>query len=93
MIKFLKFFCVFFIIVFFLSIYKFYSSENNIQLKNYNRINIDKILNDKKSDLPVLKNDTKNVIQFNDGFTKSIEDKKPRNFWDLLKIKWKKKQL
>ncbi len=87
MIKFLKFFCVFFIIVFFLSIYKFYSSENNIQLKNYNRINIDKILNDKKSDLPVLKNDTKNVIQFNDGFTKSIEDKKPRNFWDLLKIK------
>ena len=87
MIKFLKFFCVFFIIVFFLSIYKFYSSENNIQLKNYNRINIDKILNDKKSDLPVLKIDTKNVIQFNDGFTKSIEDKKPRNFWDLLKIK------
>ena len=87
MIKFLKFFCVFFIIVFFLSIYKFYSSENNIQLKNYNRINIDKILNDKKSDLPVLKNDTKNVIQFNDGFTKSIKDKKPRNFWDLLKIK------
>ena len=87
MIKFLNIFCVLFIIAFFFSIYKFYSSENNIQIKNYNRVNIDKILNDKKSELPVLKNDTKNVIQFNDGFSESIKDQKPRNFWDLLKIK------
>ena len=76
-----------FIVIFFLIIYKFYSSEKNIQFKNFNRVNIDKILNDKKSDLPVLKNDTQNVIQFNDGFSNSIKENKPRNFWDLLKIK------
>ena len=76
-----------FIVIFFLIIYKFYSSEKNIQFKNFNRVNIDKILNDKKSELPVLKNDTQNVIQFNDGFSNSIKENKPRNFWDLLKIK------
>ena len=76
-----------FIVIFFLIIYKFYSSEKNIQFKNFNRVNIDKILNDKKSELPVLKNDTQNVIQFNDGFSNSIKENKIRNFWDLLKIK------
>ena len=87
MIKFLNIICMLFIVIFFLIIYKFYSSEKNIQFKNFNRVNIDKILNDKKSELPVLKNDTQNVIQFNDGFSNSIKENKPRNFWDLLKIK------
>ena len=34
-----------------------------------------------------LKNDTNNVIQFNDGFSNKIKDDKPRSFWNLLKSK------
>ena len=41
--------------------------------------------------LPILKNDTNNVIQFNDGYSNEIQNDKPRNFWNLLKSKWKKK--
>ncbi len=37
------------------------------------------------SNLPVLKNDTNNVIEFNDGFSSEINNDKPRSFWNLLK--------
>ena len=77
----------FLLIIFFLSTFKFYSSEKNINVKNYNRVNIDKIINDNISNLPILKNDTDNVIVFNDGFSGKIENDKPRSFWNLLKSK------
>lgn len=74
------------IISFVISIFKYYSSNKNMTEKNYNRINIDEILKEKISDLPILPNDTNDVIEFNN----SIEDKnneKKRSFWDLLKSK------
>ena len=43
--------------------------------------------NKKISNLPILKNDTNNVIQFNDGFSNKIKDDKTRSFWNLLKSK------
>ena len=52
---------------------------------NFNRQNINKTLNKKISNLPVLKNDTNNVIEFNDGFNTKNKDDKPRSFWNLLK--------
>lgn len=75
------------VFVFFLTIYKYYSSNKNLRVKNFNRINIDKIINDKISELTILKNDTNNVIMFNDTMSNEIENNKPRSFWNLLKSK------
>ena len=78
---------IFFIllILFFSSIYKFYSSNKNIDVKDYNRDNIDQIISSKISNLPILENDTDNVIKFNDGFSNDIKNDKLRNYWNLLK--------
>ena len=74
------------IIIFFFFTYNYYSSKNNVEIKKYNRGNIDQIINEKISDLPILDNDTDNVIEFNDGFTNQPNDK-PRSFWNLIKFK------
>tara|TARA_Y100001958_G_C21069908_1_gene429789 strand:- start:430 stop:690 length:261 start_codon:yes stop_codon:yes gene_type:complete len=77
---------MFFIILFFIfAILRYYSSSTAINLKNLNRTNIDEILRDKIVDLPILENDTDNVIHFNDKFENKINGEKKRNFWDLLK--------
>ena len=73
------------IIIFILSIYNYYSSNKNVDAKNYNRKNIDQILREKIIDLPVLKNDTNNVIEFNNSLKNDIKENKKRSFWDLLK--------
>ena len=73
------------IIIFIFSIYNYYSSNKNIDAKNYNRKNIDQILKEKIIDLPVLKNDTNNVIEFNNSLKDGIEENKKRSFWDLIK--------
>jgi len=83
--KFLSIFFLILIIIFFGSTYKYYSSNKNINNKEFNRNNIEQILNDKISNLPILKNDTDNVIEFNDGFSNEIKNDKPRSFWNLLK--------
>ena len=85
-IKVLNFIMILLVISFIFSIFKYYSSNKNMTEKNYNRNNIDEILKEKISDLPVFSNDTNDVIEFNN----SIEDtttKKKRSFWDLLKSK------
>ena len=64
------------VIIFFGTTYKYYSSNKNIKNKEFNRNNIDQILNDKISNLPILKNDTDNVIEFNDGFSNEIKNEK-----------------
>ena len=56
--------------------YKFYSSKKNIKVKDYNRTNIDQIINNKISNLPILNNDTNNVIEFNDGFSTKTKNGK-----------------
>tara|TARA_B100000123_G_C25517626_1_gene335176 strand:- start:215 stop:478 length:264 start_codon:yes stop_codon:yes gene_type:complete len=73
------------IIFFILSIYNYYSSNKNVDAKDYNRKNIDQILKDKTFNLPVLKNDTDNVIEFNNSLKNDIEEDKKRSFWELLK--------
>tara|TARA_Y100000768_G_scaffold295022_1_gene228868 strand:- start:2366 stop:2629 length:264 start_codon:yes stop_codon:yes gene_type:complete len=78
---------IFLVIIFFGSTYKYYSSNKNIKNKEFNRSNIDEILNKKISNLPILMNDTDNVIKFNDGFSNEIKNDKPRSFWNLLKPK------
>ena len=72
---------------FILFIYNYYSSNKNINTKNFNRLNIDQLLKEKISELPVLDNDTANVIEFNDSLKTEFENEKKRSFWNLLKNK------
>ncbi len=85
--KILNIFFFILIIIFFLSTYKYYSSNKNIIEKEYNRSNIDQIIDKKITNLPILNNDTDNVIEFNDGYSNNIKNDKPRSFWNLLKSK------
>ena len=78
---------VIFIIFFIFSIFKYYFSNMNVSNKSLNRLNIDQILQKKIKDLPILANDTNNVIQFNNSINEEINNEKKRKFWDLLKIK------
>ena len=87
MSKVLNSFFLVLILIFFLNIYKYYSSNKNMETKNFNRINIDQIINKKILNIPILNNDTNNIIIFNDGFSSKIQDDKPRSFWNLLKSK------
>ena len=87
MIKIVNIFIIIVILSFFVIIYKFYSSSKNIDAKNYTRNNINEIINEKIIDLPILTNDTDNVIEFNDGYSNKINNEKKRSFWNLLKSK------
>ena len=62
-----------------------YLSDSNIKKKNLNRININKKLSENSNNLLILKNDTDNVIEFNSGFNIDENNKKKRNFWNLIK--------
>ena len=86
MYKIINLFFLIIIILFFFSVYKYYSSNTNIKNVNLNRSNIYTIVDAKISNLPILKNDTDNVIEFNSSFLEEINDDKKRKFWDLLKI-------
>ena len=88
MYKILNLFLFLLIIIFILSIYKYYSSNKNISIKNYNLLNIEEILKEKTIGLPILTNDTNNVIEFNNSLNDEIYINKKRSFWDLLKNKW-----
>ena len=70
--------------MFFFTIYNYYSSNKNINSKIYNRSNADQILKEKIKDLPVLLNDTDNVIEFNNSLDNKIINEKKRSFWDLF---------
>ena len=74
------------IILFITIIIKYYFSSHTINTKNYNRLNIDQILNKKTLNLPILTNDTDNVIEFNNSLDNQVDEKK-RSFWDLIKNK------
>ena len=87
MSKIFNLFFVILILIFFYNIYKFYSSNKNLESIEFNRSNIEIIINKKISNLPILDNDTDNVIEFNDGFSNEINDNKSRSFWNLLKFK------
>ena len=58
-----------------------------IKETNLNRININEILKKKSLNLPVLENDTDNVIEFNSSYSEEINNNKTRNFWNLLETK------
>ena len=61
-----------------------YLSEKNISKIYKNRKNVDQQINEQITNLPILKNDTDNIIEYNYGFN-SNNKKIKRNFWNLLK--------
>ena len=75
------------IIIFSLAVYKYYSSTIHLESRNLYRNNIDQIIKDKIADLPILDNNTNDVILFNDSFPEESKNDKIRSFWDLLKSK------
>mgnify|MGYP006128075315 CR=1 FL=1 len=81
----------FFSILIFLFIFLFtfftistYLSDENKKKINLNRENVYLKIEDSLSGLPFLKNDTKDVIQFNSGYDID-SNKTKRNFWNLFK--------
>jgi len=85
--KILNIFFIIMILFFLFSTYNYYSSNINFKVKDFNRNNIDKIINEKISNLPILTNNTNNVIKFNNSLSEKIINNKPRSFWNLLKSK------
>ena len=72
-------------LIFFYKVFEYYSSESNSDIIKKNRGNIDKLVQENTSNLPILDNDTNNVIEFNDGYSNIKKKEKQRRFWDLLK--------
>ena len=87
MYKVINFFILTLIIIFIFGVLNFYLSSKNIDQRNFNRTNIDKILERKIIDLPLLENDTNNIIQYNDSFNNNFQIEKKRSSWNLLKSK------
>ena len=82
--KFLNICLFFLILIFFGSTFNYYSSNKIIEIKDYNRSNIDEIINNKVSNLPILESDTNNVIEFNSGYNQN-DDENNKRFWNLFK--------
>tara|TARA_S200000501_G_scaffold54059_2_gene44202 strand:- start:2637 stop:2894 length:258 start_codon:yes stop_codon:yes gene_type:complete len=72
------------ILIFVIIINYYYFSDSNVQKINKNRINLEFDLSKNLHELPLLKNDTNNIIEYLDDDT-SIQKIKKRSFWDLLK--------
>ena len=83
MLKELKYiFYVIFIFFFIFLIIRFYFSDDNKKNSFRSLSNIDKKIDIYSEKLPVLENDTKDIIQY---VEKSNKDKKKKfNFWKLL---------
>ena len=74
-----------FILFFFSIVLSHYFSEKNVNLVINNRKILDSKTLEKVDNLPILLNDTKNVIEFNTSFEKLNKQNYKRNFWELFK--------
>ncbi len=73
------------VLSFFIFSFNYYVSDTNINIVKNNRENLDSKLLENTSVLPLLPNDTNNVIEFNSGFENSSKQKFKRSFWELFK--------
>ena len=71
------------IITFFIFIFSIYFSKDNINKVQNNRIDYSNKVKNEISELPLLKNDTENIIRYNQENIKDNKIKK-RFFWNLL---------
>ena len=80
-----KFIILTLIIGFFVFVVNYYLSEKNIHLVKNNRSLQESKIPENFLDLPILLNDTNDVIEFNSGFENSKKETFKRNFWELFK--------
>lgn len=73
-----------FIFLFIFFVITAYNSKINKEKINSNRTNIYSKIEDNLSKLPLLENNTNNVVEFNSGFNE-VNNKIKRNFWNLFK--------
>ena len=71
------FFSIFFVI-------KFYLSENNVKRSKKVILQYQNELDKKFSNLPIIKNDTNNIIEYQNE-VEEFKNKKSRIWWKLLK--------
>ena len=85
MIKEVKYVFYFFTIFFFIFfVIKFYLSENNIKRSNRIIFQYQNELDKKFNNLPIIKNDTNDIIEYTNEI-EIFKNKKQRKFWKLLK--------
>ena len=80
-IKNIFFLLVFFTFIFFMT--KYYFSEQNVILSNKSRSLYLASLNDDKNNLPILKNDTVNIIVYINDL-EDFKKKRKKRFWEDL---------
>ena len=71
----------FFLFIFLL--FKYYFSEKNIVLTNKSRTSYSLNLINKKNELPLLKDNTNNIIEYKNGVEK-FKNKKKKRVWEEL---------
>ena len=72
-------------LLFFILVFNYYFSEKNLNKVINQRENIQTKMIKNTSDLPILKNNTKDVIEFNSGFENNDNERLKRSFWELFK--------
>ena len=83
MLKEIKYFIFIFIICLFLFLTgRYYFSDNNIKNSYRSLQNIDQKINTYSKNIPILEDDTKNIIEYVEQ--SSTKKKKKFNFWKLL---------
>ena len=65
--------------------FNYYISDKNINAVKNNRENLESKILESTSTLPLLTNDTNDVIEFNSGFDNSNKRNFKRSFWELFK--------
>ena len=83
--KIVKFIIILFVLFFFYFIFNYYFSNENYETLNKNRLTEEEIIAKYLSILPLIKNDTNNVIEYNLGYTEENRDSTKRKFWELFK--------
>ena len=71
-------------ILFFILVFIYYLSDKNIDLIKKNR-KIDPFKYKISLELPILKDNTDDVIEFNSGYENLDNKRIKRNFWNLIK--------
>ena len=76
-------FLISFFLVFILFISNYYFSEKNILLVNKSRLSYDTLSKNKNINLPILKNDTNDIIVYLNDL-EEIQNKRKKRFWEKL---------
>lgn len=77
-------FSIIFFLIFITLITMYYFSEKNQKITNKSRSMYMYQLSTKNLDIPILKSDTNNIIEYKDDIEIYIKEKKYYKFWDLI---------